>query len=599
MKQKMDRSEIEEKAIDAVKHYVYRSTRLKPELYTNDKTPLWDGEIRIYDSEERTNEHWHGRVPVQVKGTTIKPKSSSSYPFAVKTKHLEKYALEGGVAYFVVYVNPATKEAQQIYYRLLTLVDIRFLLLDKGEQKKLTIDFDLIPSNPMDFEMWLVEFLNHQKIQAPYATRKLLTPIEFVGMTGGPIETVYNYPRYDHPYVALSSRPRNYFYGVAPDGSLSPLFAKPGPIDVTKTVEMPVHVNGRYFFDSFQLTATHGGLRVNIRKLVELNFYPDGKYGVAIQLKPEVFSNLLPEQIKELRFIEEIVKHDKVMLGPVKLRVLQAHEPELIEQLRDCREHLEDIQTAVDFFGAQSPLDVTMITQEQWPQLGTLVLASKGEEFDTNERFEGLVRLVIGNLTIYIWQSLTPNKKIRLTSAFKEVSCHRARFRDDLTKEMPIYSILDPEQLVEASNLRFDEVNAEYMAIVDRHPRFYEASNWDVLRLLDAYDCTQRREFLKVAYEMSEWLYSDSSPLAWGEKLLNRLQVIKRMRPLTEAEEEAICEIESKTDQDGIIFYCQLLRDEFKAASRTLKRLPKKQQDYLLSYPIAVFYKNRANNRNQ
>lgn len=51
----MNTRDIEELATNAVKKSILTSKLLSANIYENDKNPLWDGEVYIYKSEQKTN----------------------------------------------------------------------------------------------------------------------------------------------------------------------------------------------------------------------------------------------------------------------------------------------------------------------------------------------------------------------------------------------------------------------------------------------------------------------------------------------------------------------------------------------------------------
>ena len=66
----MDKSIIEIKGINAVEEYLSDIGFIQPYLSNNDKTPMWDGSLFVYNSKEDFNkERFDYRVPVQVKAS--------------------------------------------------------------------------------------------------------------------------------------------------------------------------------------------------------------------------------------------------------------------------------------------------------------------------------------------------------------------------------------------------------------------------------------------------------------------------------------------------------------------------------------------------
>ena len=65
--------DIEEIAVERVKREILKYDCLKYYINTNDKTPMWDGEIYIYkeNSKNRANKDFRGKISVQIKGHKV------------------------------------------------------------------------------------------------------------------------------------------------------------------------------------------------------------------------------------------------------------------------------------------------------------------------------------------------------------------------------------------------------------------------------------------------------------------------------------------------------------------------------------------------
>ena len=120
----MNTRDIEELATNAVKKSILTSKLLSANIYENDKNPLWDGEVYIYKSEQKTNADFCGKVPLQIKGKRCANLSKNRISFPVEVNELNNYLCDGGVMYFVVYVADDGHSAQ-IYYAALTPVGLK------------------------------------------------------------------------------------------------------------------------------------------------------------------------------------------------------------------------------------------------------------------------------------------------------------------------------------------------------------------------------------------------------------------------------------------------------------------------------------------
>lgn len=146
----MNTNKIERAAARSVEEYIDECPQLEPYITSNDKTPIWDGDIYIYNHNESYSvKNFLSRVPLQIKGTTNYEDDS----FRIGREYIEGYKADRGCAFFLV---KEKNKSSQILYNLLSLSDLNNLL-HKDTQ---TIDIPLkdIPANRIKFEQELKAF---------------------------------------------------------------------------------------------------------------------------------------------------------------------------------------------------------------------------------------------------------------------------------------------------------------------------------------------------------------------------------------------------------------------------------------------------------
>jgi hypothetical protein len=100
----MNSKDIEVLAVNAVRSSIAITDFLEPFIPDNDKGPSFDGYISIYDNKSKKKSAHTRRVPVQVKGSELKPPRSFEAKevfFPVKMIDLRAYLYEGGIIFFL------------------------------------------------------------------------------------------------------------------------------------------------------------------------------------------------------------------------------------------------------------------------------------------------------------------------------------------------------------------------------------------------------------------------------------------------------------------------------------------------------------------
>ena len=155
----MNTNKIERAAVRVVEEYIDKCPKLEPYITSNDKTPIWDGDIYIYKNESHCVGNFLYRVPLQIKGTTNIEEDS----FRIGREYIEGFKADRGCAFFLV---KEENNSSQILYNLLSLNDLNFLLLENTQTIKISLKD--IPDDHLLFEQELNKFAierNKEKIE--------------------------------------------------------------------------------------------------------------------------------------------------------------------------------------------------------------------------------------------------------------------------------------------------------------------------------------------------------------------------------------------------------------------------------------------------
>ena len=142
----MNKERIELSAKSKLEGFLSRLGYVTPELSSNDKTPSWDGFIRLYDNEDSSSSDKLFRmIPVQLKGHYQKPPYNQTISYNVNLVDLKNYYNHNSVIFFVVYIDE--EDNYKIYYETLSPFKIRRTIKGKENQKTISITFTSFPTN--------------------------------------------------------------------------------------------------------------------------------------------------------------------------------------------------------------------------------------------------------------------------------------------------------------------------------------------------------------------------------------------------------------------------------------------------------------------
>ena len=187
----LDTGKIERAAVRAVEEYIDKCSQLVPNIFTNDKTPFWDGEIFVYRDNRHSNDNFVTRVPVQVKGTA----NTKDDFYRIEREYLEGYKNDRGCILFLVQER---KESSKILYSMLSKDNLNTLL--KQKTKTIKIDLKPILDDPLAFEKDVSEFArkrNGEKLDNP-ATKEIKSLVKKFEEVEEQLDSIEDkYVRYD------------------------------------------------------------------------------------------------------------------------------------------------------------------------------------------------------------------------------------------------------------------------------------------------------------------------------------------------------------------------------------------------------------------
>lgn len=159
--------DIEKIATSSIQNLISRNSYLEPIINDNDKTPVWDGDIFVYKTKDfhKKNKNLIGRVPVQVKGhrvESINLESLERIKFRVDIADIQQYRMDGGVVYFVVYID---KNTEKIFYNSLLPLDLERLIKRYDKQRTFEIEFKFLPVEDAKLADIFVDFIQNRKKQ--------------------------------------------------------------------------------------------------------------------------------------------------------------------------------------------------------------------------------------------------------------------------------------------------------------------------------------------------------------------------------------------------------------------------------------------------
>ena len=575
----------EMRSIIKMKDYLTRNHRLIPDIRENDKTPSWDGEIIVYNSDSIAKKDIVGRVPVQVKGSIKKDLCKNTIKYTLECSDFRNYLSSNGVIIFVVYMKGY--DECKIYYNALLSFDLTRLIENIGEQKTKTIDLQEFPKNDTtEIINIFLNFIKNQKLQGGTVDRRILSledvgklRIELDGLhfgyTGVGLNNFINVVNYSlsHP-TYIYAQPKGFNVKIPVD--------KINAEQVLSEIISPIIVDGTVFYDRYKIVYEIGKQCLHIGKsfIFHIN---TGEFDYKLLGK-------LSEKILDIKFLMALSSNQKIVITGIVLPPrLSDNSSEDIKKIEEYLYNLEEINLTFDLLGVEDDLEIDKLTNQEWKCLSLLVrsiLYNESVPLSLNDR-PGVGTLTLYNLNIMLACEKSDHGKYKILNFFGNYNlcCKFQNSGKDVI--VSPYMKLKKDDFMKVSNLNYPRI---LESIINSPKSKYqnEFANLLVLEMLKAYDQQKYKnvKLLKSSKDIMQWLSSQET-LDSEILTLNRLQIVKRMRKLTSKELREIYVIKHNTIDVAILVGTSILLESFIEAKLYYDRLSEENRNEFNAYPIA------------
>lgn len=574
--------DIEEIAIQRVKREILKYDCLKDYINTNDKTPMWDGEIYIYkeNSRYKANEDFIGKISVQVKGHKVNKIKSGNSKYSIDVEYLRAYQKDKkGVLLFVV--EMLDSENTKIYYANLLPVDLKEIL-DRVKKTQKTVSIEIRPikeKSSSSIKMICLNFLKNSNEQMNIEIKNIdeidkVNKIEF---------TVIGEEKYIEDYLF-----NNDIYSYAFDEITNHKYALPKLKEIQKyqTNEVEVKVNNKLYYRQITVVKNREEEYILYGKSIKIYLDRD-------KINFKLNGNLY-ERINDARFIIDILKNREIIIINNKkvflpINVEEIQKEKYIKSLAKDLKNLNKIKKIFEKFNIKFEKDLDTLDEKSLINLKRFIKLNDGILVDGLKK-SGIYFIEIAEYFIAFFASIAPNKKVEIYNYFDDLSGKiRAFYLDDNENQISIspYINLTAKNLILFSNVNIDVMKKSFDSTVYKEEICIRYNLW-LLELIKAYDESNDLKWLEFAeYLIDKILKFSKSPTY----RINKLQIIRRIRNLNQEEKGELYEMKEKEKENMIQCGIAILLDNFSDFEQYFYGLENKEEFKM--FPIYNLIKNR------
>ncbi|MGC2881693.1 DUF4365 domain-containing protein [Bacillus subtilis] len=561
-------------------------SKLVSKINAGDKEISFDGEIQLYNSAAHTKGTFEEIVKVQVKGTGVEEFSERKTTFSLELEHYKNYLNCGGVLFFVVQVRKRDEKTKIFFKQLLPLELHKIIKLYENQKTRI-------------MELKALDGTNLESVCKSYLSEQKRQPSMFIGKEYKPDEFSYYKLRsltYDSSSKLLDEE--FYLYGVDE-------YEKMFPVDmltlkgytIAKKRDFKIGEKNYVLFSEFHYENSQQTLI--IEKVLTMRFeqnkltYEIKKFGT------------LETQLKIVAFLLDVFAYMEIECEEFKFKLKKASK---VSKTRDILEgtyfKLNKLKHIFSDFKIPLETNIGDFKDNITNQMMLLIKTFYDNEYG-NLKFPDAITFMdmfLGELRIALLHD--PTNEIKIKNAFsKEVAEMRIVAGTEEIEEaehieshtpVSIYSLMNSNLMYNAANFDIEVVKQSF----DRVDPFinntsFQITNTFCLECIKAFDRSGRFDFLSVAeYIYQKHYYVSDEDFDSIVIFINKCQIEYRFnKKLSEQSIEKLMNIKRIYNDYGVLFSVNILLGSIIEANYFLNKMPKKERDSFLTYPIYKMYK--------
>ena len=580
--------QIETLGVSYLTTFINRHSLLQTYFDSNDKTPVWDGEIHVLKTSSEKRSEIFGKVPVQIKATRQQKNKLKS--FSLDISDLELYSKNGGVVLFVVWLSE-DGDLRNIYYKSLPPLSIKKLIKKINLKNKTTSNKKLsVQIHELDEQKlypMLVDFITNSRKQ-----------YSFINVDGISVEDISDDSNLKFYYYGQE---KGEIFNYQEENDLF-IYYKDPLTGIEVPLENTIKVVETY--EETDLIITIGNtIFQNVKRhrfpdgSVQLHFGEGFKMSFDVRKKQFTFNytrpNMLSKAIKCTQALQELGK-----FGYCKLNgnTIELDEQSILDiTSRDLETEIKELVQISNFMenmGIQKEVDLTYFDKQSLRNLNILnlgLILKKKVALNYNE--SKLLHLRIANIHIITLYDFETDNIGTMIDIFTEIPwCRRGEGED--SSYISIFEVLEPNDWLKIDNCDFDSVIASYQILVDNQLK-YEGANNTILKIVvaadKAEDVSRSELLLNWAQFLSDWnlKYSKNYEMA----IINDLQIKSRVRKLNSKEMEMLSNIiVNSNDNYELCFGSSVLLKSKPQADLFWNKLDNDTKECYKDFPIYTLY---------
>jgi hypothetical protein len=579
----MNSIKIEMGAILSLKFTILKHRLMHDYINSNDKEPSWDGFIYLYKSDDLKAEDIV-RIPVQVKGKNQQDiLNRQSINYQVEYKHLRNYYHDGGVFYIVVVISD-DGEKTSIFYNPLTTIKLANLL--KGTENKMpdqtkNICLLRLDKNNSDTLYKLLAQFGMDRDKQGNGNGEIIKKainISVINQVDSITATSYS-AKSETDILKQIATGEISLYGHRADIDMWLPFdySLQKGIVFKRFIEMnkPIGIDGVNYYDCYFVEGMPHKedepiIRVSENLTIDLF---NGKFNFDV-------NGDISSLLKDVKFLKAVKKGKSFYFDNRK--ITDFNNVKIPKKFKDEMKMILDLSDAFMEIGFNCNKKFDEFTNENWKYINELLKIHNREIRPKEGSDNAWYMWYWDNKVVPIFLCYNEEGKIDVINWFTTKN-HGLYVEKDKHYNLPRFFLFKRDVLEKLydvdKNIWIEEIER-----IEYSENIIQEIYQNFVDLVATYDMTQNDTYYDVALLMIDKALEILPEDEYG--IINKMQLLKRKRKLTNEEIQKLEEIEEKSDNPMTKCAVNILIENKRKAQKLISELPEENQKEIMGYPI-------------
>lgn len=575
----MNPNRIEAISVREISNVVDDHESMRRFIEINDKTPIWDGEIWLYDNVNQSNKSLNGRIPIQIKGTVVDEFSEGKRQYRLDKSHLKAYLKDRGIIFLVVEI--INSKETKIFFKVLLPLDIRDILKRMGANETIQETFIELPQR--EFEIICRDFLIHsdkQKINISHETLKFDNYIGFI--------TGYKDPSKNKHLFDTGT----YLYGRESTLKIDVPLYKINIVSILEQDSLDIGTKNQVYYKKIIRETTKQGKVAKFGKGFSLKLSQNNTMDIKFKE-----TGSIKDRIYDCKFMLEMLKNRNIYINQHKIDYTFP-ESKFTKMLLNMPKKIEFMENALETFNLlnidiNNEYDLVIKEIEKVAMLIDIILKVKYDDIIVTDKNYQVV--TVGKYSILLLQIFSKENQNQLIDYFNynelkekyRILAGRDELFEESVEHSP-YIMVRLDDLLGYDNLNITSIEKSLANVNYNYPLSSELTNnflLDILSYCDDNDKSTNNKLLAMVCNVYRVLEEKTDNDV--TYFINRMQSLKRMRDFNQHEIERMIECKDRhLDNESILCAFLILLDNKHEFTVRLKKMDGNVRKSIVDYPI-------------